>query len=108
MIPGCRVTAYWYASHHGLPCDLDYLKAFGAAAARLARWQGILVLRVPEGPYLVHSWPEAVWDETCRAAVVHRDPHCSRCNYDMHRCPGCSEPLPHGTEVCADCSTRVS
>lgn len=98
-----RVTAYWYASQRGLPCDLEYLKALGAAAARHARWQGIPVLRVPEGPYLVHAWPEAVWDEACRTAVTSRDPDCSRCNYDTHRCPGCGEPLPHGTEVCAGC-----
>lgn len=32
-----------------------------------------------------------------------RDPGCERCDYDTHRCPGCGEPLPHGTEVCRSC-----
>ena len=31
-------------------------------------------------------------------------PDCFRCNYDMHRCKGCGEPLPHGTEVCPACA----
>lgn len=30
--------------------------------------------------------------------------NCERCNYDTHRCPGCGEPLPHGTEVCGSCT----
>lgn len=33
-----------------------------------------------------------------------RQPDCHRCNYDNHRCPGCGEPLPHGTEVCEPCN----
>lgn len=30
-------------------------------------------------------------------------PTCPDCNYDTHRCPGCGEPLPHGTAACAAC-----
>lgn len=30
---------------------------------------------------------------------------CDRCNYDLHTCPGCGVPLPHGTEVCVGCDT---
>ena len=29
--------------------------------------------------------------------------YCPRCDYDTHTCPGCGEPLKHGTEVCAPC-----
>lgn len=28
---------------------------------------------------------------------------CDRCNYDMHRCPGCGWPLKHGVEICRPC-----
>lgn len=31
------------------------------------------------------------------------EPYCSRCDTDTHVCPGCGEPLTHGTEVCAEC-----
>lgn len=34
--------------------------------------------------------------------------NCDRCNYDTHRCPGCGEPLTHGTEVCAECNVRLT
>jgi hypothetical protein len=33
-------------------------------------------------------------------SVPARQKDCRECNYDRHRCPGCGEPLPHGTEVC--------
>jgi hypothetical protein len=56
-----RVTAYWYASQRGLPADLDFLLEFGIRAARHARWLGIAESKIPEGPYLVHAWPESVW-----------------------------------------------
>jgi hypothetical protein len=57
-----RVTAYWHAAGHGLPCDLDFLLEFGRQAARRARWLGLEETKVPEGPYWVHAWPEAVWE----------------------------------------------
>lgn len=34
-----------------------------------------------------------------------RDNTCYRCNYDMHDCPGCGEPLPHGVKVCGMCNS---
>jgi hypothetical protein len=36
------------------------------------------------------------------------DERCHRCNYDTHRCLGCGEPLPHGTEVCDPCNVRLA
>jgi hypothetical protein len=68
MQPEIRVTAYWYAEVHGLPCDLDYLMELGAQAARLARWEGIPQQKVLEGPSWVHTWPERVFDQVTRAA----------------------------------------
>jgi hypothetical protein len=65
--PDIRVTAYWYAAHHGLPCDLDYLLEFGAQAARRARWLGIGEQKMQEGPLIVHTWPEFVFDQVMRA-----------------------------------------
>ena len=58
-----RVTAYWYALTHGLPCDLDSLFESGRQAAWRARWEGIPEYRVTEGPFQVHTWPERIWDE---------------------------------------------
>jgi hypothetical protein len=29
---------------------------------------------------------------------------CDRCNYDLHRCPGCGIDVPHGTYACAECN----
>lgn len=29
--------------------------------------------------------------------------YCPRCDHDTHTCPGCGEPLKHGTEVCPPC-----
>jgi len=37
------------------------------------------------------------------AASLDRAEGCERCNYDNHVCPGCGEPLPHGTEICPPC-----
>ncbi len=57
-----RVSAYWHALHHGLPCDLDWLRETGLRAWRIAAWYGLPPLKTPEGPYLVHTWPEWLWD----------------------------------------------
>ena len=86
--PGYRCTAFWYAQRAGLLTagdllaggeDLDFLKELGLQAARLARWQGIPAQLVPEGPYRVHAWPEAVWseiaDRMAAAAAEHGDWH---------------------------------
>lgn len=67
MQPEVRVTAYWYAEVHGLPCDIDYLMELGAQAARLARWEGIPQQKVLEGPSWVHTWPERVFDQVLRS-----------------------------------------
>ncbi len=75
--PELRVTAYYYSLSRGLPCDLDSLLALGLAAAREARWLGIPGAKVPEGPLLVHTWPESVFEAVIRAGKVpagmHRD-----------------------------------
>jgi len=65
--PGMRASAWWYARHRGLPQDLEYLKALGLTAARMARWEGLEEWRVPERHpdgtvYLVCMWPERIWD----------------------------------------------
>ena len=60
--PGCRCSAFWYAQARGLPQDLDYLKALGLTAWRMATWEGLAEWRVPEGPYWVHMWPERIFD----------------------------------------------
>lgn len=66
-MPEPRVTAYWYASQHGLPVTLEYLAELGLQAARRARWLGIQAWLVPEGPFWVHTWPEVIWDQVARA-----------------------------------------
>lgn len=33
--------------------------------------------------------------------------YCSRCNYQQHICPGCGDPLRHGTDVCTDCTNHL-
>lgn len=32
-----------------------------------------------------------------------RTPYCHRCDTDTHLCPGCGEPVPHGTVACSNC-----
>lgn len=32
---------------------------------------------------------------------------CQHCDYDLHRCGGCGEPLKHGQYTCKDCSERL-
>jgi hypothetical protein len=66
--PEWRCSAYWYAARAGMLTgdDLEFLRCLGLRAARLARWHGIPPQAVPEGPYLVHMWPEWVWDVTVR------------------------------------------
>lgn len=81
MNPELRVTAYWYAATHGLPCDLDYLKDLGYHAARVAAWQGMQPWRVPEGPYWVHTWPEWLW---------------TRCAEDLFWIEWLRTPMPEG------------
>lgn len=66
---GMRCTAYWYAQARGLPTDLDYLKALGATAARMAWWEGLEPWQVPEGPYWVHMWPERIWDAAANGVL---------------------------------------
>ncbi len=82
---------------------------------------------VSEGPYWVHTWPAVIWGTVADAMAQHaaehgdygpqtalppwgansRDLSCDRCNYDQHRCKGCGEPLPHGTEICAGCDESL-
>ena len=59
---GWRCTAYYWATHRGLPVTLSYLQELGAAAAREARWAGLERAAVPEGPFpAVLLWPPGVW-----------------------------------------------
>ena len=116
--PGLRCSAWWYARARGLPQDLDCLMQLGAVAAGMARWEGLEPWQVPERhpdgiTYLVHMWPERIWDAAAngvQAAAragsprVLRDPYCDRCNYDMHACPGCGLPLAHGVPCCEGCA----
>lgn len=89
MMPEPRVTAYWYSLTRGLPCDLESLLALGIAAAHLARWQGLGTLLVPEGPYWVNTWPEAIWDDVSGTY----DDGCG----DVVLPPWC--PLPQGEQA---------
>lgn len=36
------------------------------------------------------------------------DALCPQCNHDDHRCPGCGEPVPHGTVACSGCSDPMN
>ena len=60
--PSMRCSAYWYAQNRGLPVSIGYLKSLGLIAARMAYREGLAPWQVPEGPYLVHQWPEHIWD----------------------------------------------
>lgn len=31
-------------------------------------------------------------------------PYCEKCDTDTHVCPGCGEPVPHGTVACTECT----
>jgi hypothetical protein len=67
--PGVRCTAYWYAWRaHMLTGDgdLEFLACLGLRAARLARQSGVPPWQTLEGPYLVHQWPEWVFDVASR------------------------------------------
>ena len=65
-----RCSALWYATARGLPTGLDYLKALGAAAARMAWWEGLEPWQVPEGPWYVYMWPERIWDAASNGVAV--------------------------------------
>lgn len=78
--PGCRCSAYWYASQARLLTgsgDLEFLTELGIRAARMARWEGIPPWQVIEGPYWVHMWPEHIWsraaDQMAEEAARHGD-----------------------------------
>ena len=59
--------------------------------------------------------PDKIEDPSTAAAAgakVHviqtgYDPKCPQCQADLHACPGCGEPLSHGTVVCEDCAKPV-
>lgn len=68
--PEVRCTAYWYASTRGLSCDPDFLLELGRQAARHARWLGIPEQKTPEGPFIVHAWPEAAWDYVAPRSAI--------------------------------------
>jgi hypothetical protein len=82
---GMRCSAFWYAQHRGLPTSLGYLKALGLTAYRMAVWEGLEPWQVPEGPWIVHMWPERIWDAAAQNPVA-RDA-------EFWSCP----PPPEGT-----------
>jgi hypothetical protein len=55
-------------------------------------------------PYARPDSPHPMVHDVLALDRRYRDPSCDRCNYDLHRCKGCGEPLPHGTEICAGCN----
>ena len=62
--PGWRCSAYWYATHRGLPVTFSYLLELGRHAARAARWYGIAPAPVAEGIFpAVHTWEPWLWDQ---------------------------------------------
>lgn len=63
LLPGYRVTAYFYARNHGLPVTFGYLQELGLRAARAARWLGMPAAMVPEGPFWVHTWEPWLWEQ---------------------------------------------
>jgi hypothetical protein len=69
--PRLRCSAYWYAQRAGMIVgdysDAEFLRDLGARAAKLGRWYGYPEWLVPEGPFMVHMWPEHVWDEVASA-----------------------------------------
>jgi hypothetical protein len=78
LAPGVRCSAYWYARRGGMlpygitdPDDLEFLRDLGLRAARLARWLGVAEWLVWEGPpgnqFLVHTWPEEIWNHVASA-----------------------------------------
>lgn len=70
LIPsGMRCSAFWYAQARGLPTDIDYLKALGLTAYRMARWEGLASWQVREGPFLVYMWPERIFDAAAMGLV---------------------------------------
>ena len=62
LLPAMRCTAYWYAQHAGLWTDLGHLRELDYRAAVVAGWHGLGPALVLEGPYLVHTWPQWIWD----------------------------------------------
>lgn len=48
-----------------------------------------------------HAWG-SVPDPTYKPREGY-NPDCPYCDQDMHRCPGCGEPLTHSVKVCDDC-----
>lgn len=60
--PGMRCSAYYYVTRRGLPATMCYLQELGLRSARAARLAGQAAVRVPEGPFLVHTWVQETWD----------------------------------------------
>jgi hypothetical protein len=118
-VPEPRVTAWWYAQRARLaenPCepgDREFLAELGLRAARLARWEGLVPLHVPEGPFRVHAWPERIWRAAADAAghgpedaavPATRVVHCQREPYDVYI--GRPGPLGNPFEIGRDGTRR--
>jgi hypothetical protein len=80
---GWRCSAFYWAARRGLPVTLSYLLELGLQAARIARWHGLPEARTPEGPYIVHQWPEWVFEQA--AARLAADFAVAQAEY--WRCP---------------------
>src|ERR1700760_1308918 len=64
--PEPRETAWGYVWRQGLAWKYGYigpLAEIGLRAAALARGGGIEEDRIPEGPFIVHTWPPWVWQK---------------------------------------------
>lgn len=51
----------------------------------------------------INSLPTYAQQTALREAVLDLIFSCSKCNYEGHVCPGCSEPVNHTQTACADC-----
>lgn len=66
-------------------------------------------LPMPEFRYEPKAWST---EENIQAAVRYMQSryaqreieYCIRCAYDLHKCASCGDELPHGVEVCIDCT----
>ena len=59
-----------YAKVHDLPCNLEYRKALGKEATRIATQRGIAPGKVPDERYgTVNSYPETVLAHAAKAVA---------------------------------------
>lgn len=106
---GGRHTDYGYALGRG-----KYLIGVGprehifhALANEWYRdWTALMLATSSSQPRSRLFRDEAALSVAARAMGVRPafDPGCPLCDTDMHRCPGCSEPIEHGMVSCDQCA----